>query len=397
MKNRIRRTLRTSLLATVMLVTSSGLTTIEAAGATTITKLPPPVWTNATVAGNGGEIVEGPLEVPSKNLIYLHTRENYATQTKIWLVDKVKALDSNTGKVKWSAQFTDPGTSMFREASYYLVSPDGTVYVTFNNNNDGTHIYAVGSDGKRKWKTVLSTQEGRLALLQNGSLLFIGSGKMDKNGNYVGGSLTLIDRNGRKVKNKAYTGTVEAEHNRVIIQTNTNARSTGPRIEVFDMSLNKVFSYQVPADAYAETGYNTVLNDGTVILRMNLNKTGNRLIGFSPSGKLLWGRNVEGNAEIAPLGNNYGVFADNKLSVYSINGLLKSAIVNDSTEAFTSLWQIPDGSVGLDFPGSGFYVLDQRTLAPLFTFKLPNDVFFTYSGKNTGYTITETGVSKYKL
>lgn len=190
----------TGLLA-LLLITASTLSfnVVEAAG--TVTKLPSPQWSQLNVVGALESIEGGSVEVPSLNTVYLHTKEEHATQTKVWLVDTLKSYDIQTGKLKWSVNFADPGTAMFRESKDYIVAPDGTVYITFTDNlsPDATQIYAVGPDGKRKWKVNLSQTEGYLYRLDNGSLVFASQGNFDNNGNY-NGSLTLINKSGTKVK-----------------------------------------------------------------------------------------------------------------------------------------------------------------------------------------------------
>ncbi|MEK4292528.1 hypothetical protein BSK65_15075 [Paenibacillus odorifer] len=386
----------TGLLA-LLLITASMLSfnVVEAAG--TVTKLPSPQWSQLNAVGALESIEGGPVELPSLNTVYLHTKEEHATQTKVWLVDTLKSYDTQTGKLKWSVNFADPGTAMFRESKDYLVAPDGTVYITFTDNlsPDATQIYAVGPDGKRKWKVNLSQTEGYLYRLDNGSLVFASQGNFDNNGNYTG-SLTLINKSGTKVKNISYKGTVLAQGNRVLIQTNYGG-GKGSRIQALDSSLNSVFTYQMPADSYTEVSYNHVLSDGTVLVRANIPKTGNRLFGFSSKGNLLWGRDIAGDAVVSSLGDVYGVYANGKLSLYNVKGLVKSVALKDVTEFFISLDRLQDGNIELGFPGSATYVLNPKTLAVDYTFKLKDDFNFNYVGNGVGYVMTDNGFSRIKF
>ncbi|CAH1058361.1 hypothetical protein [Paenibacillus pseudetheri] len=384
-------------LLTLFLITVSTLasTAVEAAG--TVTKLPDYQWSQLNVVGALESIEGSPVEVPSLNTVYLHTKEEHATQTKVWLVDTLRSYDTQTGKLKWSVNFADPGTAMFRESKDYLVAPDGTVYITFTDNlsPDATQIYAVGPDGKRKWKVNLSQTEGYLYRLDNGSLVFASQGNFDDNGNYAG-SLILINKNGTKIKNVSYKGTVLAQGNRVLIQTNYGG-GKGSRIQALDSSLNSVFTYQLPVESYTEVPYNNVLSDGTVLVRANIPKTGNRLFGFNPKGKLLWGRDIAGNGVVSSLGEVYGVYANGKLSLYNIKGLVKSVALQDETEFFVSLNRLQDGNIELGFPGSATYVLNPKTLAVDYTFKLKNDYNFIYVGNEVGYIMTNNGFSRIKF
>lgn len=122
-----------------------------------------------------------------------------------------------------------------------------------------------------------------------------------------------------------------AQGNRVLIQTNYGG-GKGSRIQALDSSLNSVFTYQMPADSYTEVSYNHVLSDGTVLVRANIPKTGNRLFGFSSKGNLLWGRDIAGDAVVSSLGDVYGVYANGKLSLYNVKGLVKSVALKDVTE-----------------------------------------------------------------
>ncbi|KTD84100.1 PQQ-binding-like beta-propeller repeat protein [Paenibacillus etheri] len=384
-------------LLTLFLITASTLasTAVEAAGA--VTKLPDYQWNQLNVVGALESIEGGPVEVPSLNTVYLHTKEEHATQTKVWLVDTLKSYDTQTGKLKWSVNFADPGTAMFRESKDYLVAPDGTVYITFTDNlsPDATQIYAVGPDGKRKWKVNLSQTEGYLYRLDNGSLVFASQGNFDDNGNYAG-SLILINKNGTKIKNVSYKGTVLAQGNRVLIQTNYGG-GKGSRIQALDSSLNSVFTYQLPVESYTEVSYNNVLSDGTVLVRANIPKTGNRLFGFNPKGKLLWGRDIAGNGVVSSLGEVYGVYANGKLSLYNVKGLVKSVPLQDETEFFVSLSRFQDGNIELGFPGSATYVLNPKTLAVDYTFKLKDDFNFIYVGNEVGYIMTNNGFARIKF
>ncbi|WP_340011625.1 hypothetical protein MHI32_29825 [Paenibacillus sp. FSL H7-0690] len=384
-------------LVALLLMTTSTVTsgTVEAAAA--VTKLPNAQWSQLNVVGELESVEGNPMEVTKLNTVYLHTKEEHATQTKIWLVDTLKSYDTQTGKLKWSVNFADPGTSMFRESKEYLVSPDGTLYLTFTDNlsPDATQIYAVGADGKRKWKVNLSQAEGYLYRLDNGNLVFASRGQFDGSGNYSG-SLTLINKNGTKIKNVTYKGTVAGKGNRILIQTNYGS-GKGSRIQALDSSLNSVFTYQLPADSYTEVDYNEVLTDGTVLIRANLPKTGNRLFGFDSKGKLLWGRDVAGNAVISSLGEVYGIYANGKLSLYNVKGLVKSVALQDETEFFVSLYQLQDGNIELSFPGSATYILNPKTLAVDYTFRLKDDFNFNYVGNSVGYVKTDKGFSRIKF
>ncbi|WP_334072426.1 MULTISPECIES: hypothetical protein [Paenibacillus] len=368
----------------------------DAAGV--INKLPEPQWSQPDVVGESGGVEEEPFEVPKLNTVYLHTKEEHLTQTKVWVVDTLKAFDTGTGKLKWSANFADPGTSMVREAQPFLVSPDGTVYVTFTDNLSpaGTQVYAVGPDGKRKWTLNFSSKDGYLFRLADGNLVFASRGKMDTLGNYTGGSLTLIDKNGTRLKSLAYKGNVIVKGSRVLLQTNYGG-GKGSRIEALDAALKRVFVHQLPAQSYAEVGFDQVLADGTVLVRANLPKTGNRLFGFSPTGKLLWGRDIAGNAEVASLGNVYGVYANGKLSLFNAKGLVKSAAIPAQTVYFITLDLLQDGTVELNLTGSGRYVLDPVTLQAKYTIRVPEDDHFTYAGNGAGYVVTGKGFSRYKF
>lgn len=395
----MKKRMLSTLLAALLLTASIGTAVSAEGNGKAISELPKPVWSQPKAAGDLGR-VQGPLlEVSSLNTVYVHTIEKHATtKTKPWLADTLKSYDTQTGKLKWSVNFENSGAAMDRDSKPYLVGPDGTVYVTFvgNSSPNGTQIYAVGPDGKRKWKVNLSKRDGDLFMLNNGNLVFASLGTFDKNSNFTGGTITLINKNGSKVKTIPYKGSVFAKGNRVLIQTNY-AAGKGSRLEALDSSLKHIFSYQFPAGSYAEVDYDYVLNDGTVVARTNLEKTGNRLLGFSPSGKLLWGRDIEGNALVAGLGDNYGVYENGKLSLYNVKGLVKSASIKDHTEYIISLDKLRDGNLDLDFPGSSEYILNPKTLEAEYTFKFGENVQFSYVGNGVGYVITDQGISRYKF
>ncbi|MNN55529.1 hypothetical protein D3C81_1704090 [compost metagenome] len=142
-----------------------------------------------------------------------------------------------------------------------------------------------------------------------------------------------------------------------------------------------------------------MLSDGTALIRTNLPKTGNRLLGFSPGGKLLWGRDIAGNATVSSLGDVYGVFGNGKLAVYNTKGLVKSAAFQDKSEFFISLSLLQDDRIGLSFDGAAFHALDAKTLTPEYTVRLGEDdqFDFTYTGSGTGYVTKDGKLSRIDL
>ncbi|WHY19363.1 hypothetical protein QNH28_28910 [Paenibacillus sp. G2S3] len=59
--------------------------------------------------------------------------------------------------------------------------------------------------------------------------------------------------------------------------------------------------------------------------------------------------------------------------------------------------RLQDGNINLGFPGSAIYVINPKTLAVDYTFKLNDDINFNYVGNGVGYVMTNNGFSRIKF
>ncbi|MEK3904833.1 hypothetical protein [Paenibacillus sp. FSL R7-0179] len=308
-------------------VTSTFLITIFAvfylfSGVSVATSISPssdfkPLW-NISNKSELDMFLQAPYHVPNSNIVYIHTNTWVNSETKSWMVSVVSAVDKTTGKKKWSFDFYKKGMPYPWTTSDFAYSQSGSIYALVKDGG-GSRLYSVNSSGKQNWViNVPDAQE--LYSMNNGTVVLINSDKADSKG--IRTPLAYAySQNGKKVGEKSLTQTYSVIDGQYLVtQTGPYEKS---KIDVFGPTLNRLFTYTPPAGAglyVSEMSWRINKND--ILLRMNLPKTGNRLIAIDSKGKTLWGRNIAGNASVQSIGENYTVYENNELSVFGAKGLI---------------------------------------------------------------------------
>ncbi|MDQ0088873.1 hypothetical protein J2T12_002283 [Paenibacillus anaericanus] len=161
------------------------------------------------------------------------------------------------------------------------------------------------------------------------------------------------------------------------------------KIEVYGPKLDLLFTYNPPNGTVTyidEAAW--IINNGDILIRMNLPKTGNRLIALNPKGKTLWGRNIAGNASVQSLGQNYVVYENGEMSLYGSKGLiLKKAI--ELSDPMQVVLKTSDNKI-LVYSEDWKTILSPTTLEPLY--QIPYDeqlLKYYYVGEGYLYAVSD--------
>ncbi|SFE41516.1 Outer membrane protein assembly factor BamB, contains PQQ-like beta-propeller repeat [Paenibacillus algorifonticola] len=357
-------------------------------------KLPTPQWTQ----GTGSEYLEVKRDIhvlPNKKTVYMHMQDE-KVYTKVWPYDTLKAIDLDTGKIKWTYHFYKAGIGYFNTENSFLYAPNGTVYAYFEWGNV---LFSIHASGKENWMIQLPEQ-GKMHLMKDGTLLHIvsTSSKAGEETSTVYG----YNKEGKQIFKKLIKGTVAKVSDTLIIVENHSASYTDFKADIYNSSMNRVFRYSFPQGSYTDLSYSLLLSNGNIIFRANLNKTGNRLIALSSKGKVLWGRDIPGNSEIVAAGDNYMVYLNKTVSLYNTKGLVaKRTFSNLNTEIqIYPLAEITgDDNILLNLR-TAQYVLDQKKLSVLQEFVLNDtDAEIIYYNDNTVFSHFEKAnkIAKYEL
>ncbi|WP_216633881.1 hypothetical protein [Paenibacillus alvei] len=170
------------------------------------------------------------------------------------------------------------------------------------------------------------------------------------------------------------------------------------KVAVYGSKLNKLFTYNLPNGAVTYVGEATwVINNSDILLRVNIPKSGNKLIALNAKGKTIWERIIPGNAWIQSIGQNYVVYADGVMSLYNAKGLVANTSIKSNLP-------IPVISEALDHhivmnTENGNKVLNGKTLKVMYEY--PYDETsrkYYYAGDGYLYTVTKGyQLSQYKL
>ncbi|WP_342552410.1 hypothetical protein [Paenibacillus sp. FSL R7-0652] len=379
---------------------------------------PKPAWTSTslmlTEANTEKDVlIKEIYAVPSKNLVYVHASQpvikTSSKTTLDWQLDSLQALDAKTGQLKWSTIFHEK-SGPYTTYSNSLYTSNGTAYVYMEYSDKSKKIYSFNTSGKTNWvKTVNSSAS--ISLMDNDNLLVAASQGVQANGS-VRSTLSLYDKKGKLLTEKAITGTVlQAGHGRIVVDASKQVKSgsfwqpaANPKIEIYDSSLTRLSFYQFPADANTQGDGGgeslAILDDGSVLMRANFESTGNRLMGFGPDGKLAWGRAIAGDAFIQTAGSGYTVLTGPKLELYTMKGKVTERLFQDAKPVLMHVDRTQDGQYQLDFAKTG-YILDPQTLEDVHVYTVStavpsldrvsaytNDVF---------YSMKDEALSKFVL
>lgn len=361
-----------------------------------------PQWTQST----SDEFLDVKNDIhlaTDQKLVYLHMQDE-KTYTKIWNYDTLNAVDPDTGKTKWVFPFFKEGIGYLTTEYPFLYAKNGTTYAYFESNG---LLYSINAKGKQNWMIKLPEQQhpdavwdNPVHLMKDGTLLYVVP-KSTK----LGSEKTIVygyNKNGKQIFKKLISGQVEQITDTYVIVQNQSVSASDFKTDVYNASMKRLYRYEFPTGATTGSGYTTVWDDGTILLRADLPKTGNRLTAISPQGKVLWNREVPGNAEIREVGNYYIVYVDKVASLYDSKGFVAKHTfddIDDEVPIYPFVRMTDDHKIWLDLMVEQ-YVLDPKDMSVIQNFKLNNeDTKIMQYDNNVVYTLDESKnkVSKYQL
>ncbi|WP_322903056.1 PQQ-binding-like beta-propeller repeat protein [Paenibacillus sp. SGZ-1009] len=383
--------------------------------ADTVTRLSPAVWSSPPLLADHvdnalASRVTDVHAVPSKALVYVHTQQDIPNTTgktqNSWYLDTLKAYSVATGKLQWSY-------SLHKPAGAYTLSTQtaythyGTVYL-YAEYSDGTYkLYSIHASGKLNWEKSLS-KAATITLMKDSSLLVASRGTVNSEG-VIRSTLTRYDNNGKLLNQQSIQGSLlKAEGNRILIaasKLNKNQNGwemvSNPRMDVYGLELKRLYSYQFPAHAniYGDGSDSMfVLNDGTVLIRANIQDVGNKLFGFDAKGKLLWGRMIPGDSLTQSTGTGYVVYENKTLQLYNTSSgkALASVTLEGDPDDYTWLLRTSDGNLMINL-ADRTYVIYPTTLAIVETIDTTNLGSPLDYVHRTVYSVRDDMLYKYVL
>ncbi|OBZ19025.1 hypothetical protein A8L34_05645 [Bacillus sp. FJAT-27264] len=407
----MKKTTQYSKWAAVLLTSALSLTlTAQAFGAPLQAGLKPS-WTSASlftssvlVPKDAESVIHDVKAVPAKKQVYVHMGQNVPNTTsktkQLWYVDTLKALDADTGKQNWEYVFHD-SKGPYTTAGSSVFNSNGTAYVYQAFSDKTYRLYSVNSSGKLNWVQSL-TGPSSISLLKDGSILAASPSAPDSKG-IVKTTLTQFDVSGKVTKRQQVPGNLlTAQGDRIILSTSPLVKNSAgiwldklnPRLEVYDLSFKSLYSYQVPAGSniYGDgSPGQMVLNDGTVILRTNVNGTGNKLQAFNSQGSQLWERNIPGSALTQSTGSGYVVFANGTMTLYDLEKNTATRTFDEEESKYTVITHTGDGKLSVNLKDNT-YLLNPTSLEEILSFNSGslNPLMTTY-GDNAVYASSADG------
>ncbi|MEW4370743.1 hypothetical protein [Paenibacillus kandeliae] len=338
--------------------------------------------TSVLVKDASQSVIGDTYVVPAKKLVYVHISQlipykGSASTQYGWSVDSLKALDQNTGKVKWTYTFHQ-SAGPYTLYSLYKFTASGTAYV-FQSFSDNTYrLYSINSSGELNWIRSLPRQSNGdiidFQVMQDGSIVAAVQHDYNSKGVYTT-DLLRFQADGKLLNRSSVKGQLLGiQQNRVLFivsplvkdQSGIWGNPYSPQIAAYDLSLKKVFAYQLPKSAYVFGELNAgqmVMADGSVVIRAEANSTQDKLYGFSPSGTLLWGRLILVDAFVQPVGSGYATYSPSKmtLDLYSPKGKIATHTFNELADETTDLTTNVNGNLMLNL-AQNTYVLNPNTL-----------------------------------
>lgn len=349
--------------------------------------------------------------IQSKGLVYVQTTTSVASQTKLWEVDVVKALDEKDGSLKWEYVFHKSGDA-YPANSSFVYRPDGTVYASVETYGNEHQLYSINASGKEKWVKKV-TVAGKLYALHDGSLLVVAEPKVDKSGN-VNTQLLRYQKDGKQVYRKEITGEVLAVNgDQIVVNTSKRIKSgsywtqkANPTIKVLNSGLKQMYTYAFPANASTIGDGDApihFLSDGTILYRYNETKSGNKLLALDPKGKKLWVRSIPGNAAVKAVKSSYVVYTGKKLELYNHKGKVTQKEFQGTSLPMNQVGVTQNESpeLILNFEEKG-YILNPANLDTVYEFPMgeaSDQVPFGYSyvGKGIIYAEKEGKLLQYRV
>ncbi|WP_017811977.1 PQQ-binding-like beta-propeller repeat protein [Paenibacillus shenyangensis] len=322
--------------------------------------------------------------VPAKKLVYAYVTQLVDNTPKArisydWRLDSLKALDENTGKVKWTYNFHKSG-GPFTIYSETAFAANGTTYA-FQNFTDSTYkLYSINSSGKLNWTRSLPHQNGldivQLSVMKDNSILAAVQYSYDNKGIYHT-ELLHFQASGKLIHRSQIAGRlIRIQNEHILMDLSPMVRrggiwdtAYGSKLAVYNQNGQQQYTCQMPKATILYEDMDeqqTILSDGSIIIR-EAGSTQDKLYGFSLKGKLLWKRLISIDAQIAASSAGYAVYqpASHTISLYIMNSQIVQQSVVGPPEEGISLIQTIDGNLLLTLQKSA-YVLNPQNLQTIF-------------------------------
>lgn len=365
----------------------------------------PTLFTSSVLVPKAGEAVIHDIQaMPAKKQVVVYLGQNVPNTTnktkQLWYVDTLKALDTDTGQLKWEYVFHD-SKGPYTISGSSVFNSSGTAYVYQAFSDKTYRLYSVNSGGTLNWVQQLQGPSS-ITLLKDGSILAAATGAPDSKGN-VKTTLTRFDSAGKvQQRQQAQGAFLFAQGDRIILAGSPMVKSSSgvwqnpqnPRLEVYDASFKPLYAYQVPAGSKVggEGGFGLMVqNDGALLLRTSANGTTDKLHAFAPQGGIQWERSLPAGALTASTGNGYVVYDNGTLTLYHGDQKSVSRTFEGEGSKNTVLLRTDEGHLILNLK-EHTYVLASGTLNTLLQYSNGNfNAKLTSFGDNAAYTAAADG------
>ncbi|EPY03775.1 hypothetical protein PAALTS15_28576 [Paenibacillus alvei TS-15] len=376
-----------ALLAVVLCL--SAVTSISASSASK--PLPKPSWQKNLPEMN--QFIEAPYHIPNTKTVYLASNTFIASQTKVWEAGVVTAVDESSGKPKWSFTFYQKGTP-YPWNTKIAYSKFGSVYALVKDGQ-GTKLFSVNASGKSNWTIPVPNAED-VHVMNDGTILLIDPDRKVTPTAKSKPRAYAYSANGKKLAEVALGQMYSVIGGQYVVsQIGEIGKSN---LAVYGSKLNKLFTYNLLSGAVTYVNEATwVINNGDILLRVNIPKSGNKLIALNAKGKTLWDRSIPGNAGVQSIGQNYVVYADGVMSLYNAKGLVTKATVKADVP-FAVMFETLDQHIEM-YTGDVQKVLHAKTLQTLYEYPYDeNTMKYYYAGNGYLYSVTKGHqLAQYKL
>lgn len=358
---------------------------------TTNNQLPAPAW-QITLKSQLEGFPQAPYHVPNTNTVYVNSTTSVASETKIWSVGVVSAVDKASGKEKWSYSFYKKGMAYPWNTSI-TYNKLGTVYALVTDGR-GTKLYSVNSAGKLNWMIAVP-QSTDIHAMNDGTLLLINPNKQNSNGTFSPWAYAYSSK-GKKLGERPLGEIYTILDGKYLVSQIGDLDKF--KLQVYGPTLNTLFTYTPPTGAVTyidEAAW--VINGGDILIRVSLPQTGSRLIAVNAKGKTFWGRNIAGNASVQSTGQNYVVYENGEMAVYGIKGLLLKKTMQLSDPMYV-ISRSPDNKI-MTFSEDWKSIYDPASLKTIYQIPFNTEALeYHYAGDGYLYAVKDYyQLLQYKL
>ncbi|WP_430108301.1 PQQ-binding-like beta-propeller repeat protein [Paenibacillus sp. B1-33] len=368
------------------------LSAVTSVAASSVSKpLPKPSWQKNLSEMN--QFIEAPYHIPNTKTVYLASNTYIASQTKVWEAGVVTAVDESSGKPKWSFTFYQKGTP-YPWGTKIAYSKIGSVYALVKDGQ-GTKLFSVNASGKSNWTIPVPNAED-VHVMNDGTILLIDPDKKVAPTAKSKPRAYAYSANGKKLAEVALGQIYNVIGGQYVVSQIGEIGNS--KVAVYGSKLNKVFNYNLPNGAVTYVGEATwVINNSDILLRVNIPKSGNKLIALNAKGKTRWERVIPGNAWIQSIGQNYVVYADGVMSLYNAKGLVANTSIK-SNLPIPAISEALDHHIVMNIE-NGNKVLNGKTLKVMYEYPYDESSRkYYYAGDGYLYTVTKGyQLSQYKL